>query len=523
MRLRCGFMVMRFITHVNHQPAIKSLFRELIRQQRRIPLLDVSKLGIVESGTRQFQNEFKLMSCNPQQYLRLISDEMKYIMKQDACTSLENETIFLVWFNKALELIKAIEDKDLEGIIETLLFYRERDAIDSNKKYQHYKSKGIEEFTGKISKTVTSKLPFPIKTYQNSNNSERLKRFKNDILESKTHKFRTTRKYLKHLQLHQQICIPQRLPFTKSKLPETNITEKIIQSTSSKAMNEGYNFKIIESIIGPEMEHKINYHHYMDKIQKHLDKGPYQPKIRFSSAGMKVGFIQLPTYDLSTMREIAIDSKKSAKLYGIIDIWESRESERNEKKNKDGSFDIAWSKMGDKMYSKEHHEKVHDSEAMWEYLLDKQLGKHRELQTYIDDWRQPLEMASDQLKKELHELTSKYRQNYLKTLKDEQKQLTEVFNDKYQVKVDKYDQLVHLLALNKVTIHSDLVNNDTNKGSTVEHQLVRDDHTLKHSRKGIPFVDRINQPKRLSDYLNDVKLEHYKIGMRYDKKFNVNM
>lgn len=513
---------MRFISHVNHEPAIRSLFRELIRQKRKIPRLNVTKVLSVETRDRKLQNEYKLLNYNASQYLQLISDEMMYILKQDACLKLDNETIFLLWYHKAIEMIKSIEQNDIEAIIKSLLEYRTRDQADSKKKYYHYKSKGIEEFDGKLPEDVSSKFAFPIKTYNQLTNSERLKRFKDEILESKLRKFRTTRKYLKHLQLNQRLCIPQRLPYTKSKLPETDITQKIPDSTSSKAMNEGYNFKMIESIITPEMEHKINYHHYLKKIQDHIDKGPFQPKIRFSSAGMKVGYIQLPTYNLSTMKEIAIDSKKSAKLYGIIDLWESQD-ERNEKSNKDGSFDIAWSKMGDKIFSKKYHEKLHDSEALWEYLLDQQLGKSQNLQVYINDWRSSLNMASNHLNQQLQDLTSKYRQGYLRDLKDEQKQLIEVFNDKYETKLEKYRQLVELLNLHKVSIHSDLVSIDINHHSTVEHHLNRDDHTLKHSRTGLPLVDRINQPKRLSDYMDDVKLQNYKIGMRYDKKFNVNM
>lgn len=552
-----------------HKKAVLSLYRNLLRLSKVVNNAKVPQ-SILSTNLVLVQ-ELEVAKINPSQYTEYLCSDIIHCIRQQFKRGKQKKSKdlqtkeFATLYSEGVRFLSILEDLSHNcnendsndntyddsfcNLLSFFTEFRQRDFNQRQRKAQTYFQNGIQEFDGKLPEEDLKISPWPLKPIQTLQNHEREKRLKQELETSAENKHKILRRYLKHLQMKNALAVPQLLPYTNLNLPAQNIklSSKIFKSTSFKAINLGYNLKLVESILIPELEFNVNFHHFLKPLEEVINqKGPFQVKIRQTNAGaVGIPFVKLPTPQLAKMREIAMDIKKLAKDFTLYSLWESSKDDiaSKERKNQDGSFSIGWFIQygpNAKMFSKDVHERLYQEEALWEFFLDKELIKteadtrnekeglldpsqfKHDLQliqkSYKNSWMEVLNTTSEVLHSNWQGYYKKYDSAYLKGLHNEQQKYQKLMNSKFQLKVDRYGKLLTILNKHNVSTHSDLISSKTTK-SRIDHQLFLNDIYIKKTRMGISESERRGLHCKLADYMDKANIPSYKIGMNYKKRF----
>lgn len=517
------------VHHPNHKGSVLSLFKELLTISRRFELL-------IDNTTPVYPQEWQLYRINPEKYRNYLRDEMFHIVRCEFKRKYTNMDEFAKSFQSGITALGILKSGLFNEIIALALDFRESQAQRNAHITNIYNDKGTKEFNGKFPEAITKHLAFPLKSYDQMTNSERLKRLKLELKMTKDNKHKVLRRYLKLLQMTNKLVVPQALAYSNMSLPKLELHDKIFGSTAKKALQQ-YNEAIVMGIMLPEMEYKLNMDVFMKKWTDSIDKGPFQPKIHTINAGpVPIPFIRLPYPQLRKMKEIAIDIKELVRKLTLKQMWESTRLQMTMPVNKDGSIDLSWYKKygNSKMFSKSYYEYWHEQEAMWEYHLIyerlKQTKTAKEMESpetrrYLENtlkqlmssWTSSIQDTNIILNAEISQYYQKYDRKYLQQVLQQQHEVLQQMEQQYQMRVDKYNKLIRTLNMYQVSPHSNLV--DRNKVGTqkIHQTLIKNDHQVKHTRTGLES-DRFGKRKQLADYMDDYEIPSFKVGRKYEKR-----
>lgn len=520
---------MNIVNHLNHKPAILSLYRTLLRGLQRIPQLELPHGS--EVYLPELQQELEVAKLYPVKYLNLLREEISYNLRQEFHKELDQD--FEDRYLKGIELADILEEHTSQGSI-NLVQYMIQFRSDEFKRFQSiaqsYVQGGVKDFDGKI--PLEKKFAFPIKHYRDLTNDDRETRLKQELNNSVENKHKIVRRYLKYLQMHGKLALPHRLPYTTVESSEDiDISSKVFKSTSVKAMRQAYNSLLIDSIIVPEIEHQINEEKISDLQKQINEKGPYQVKIRQTFSGaVGIPFVKVPFPRLTRMRTVAMDVKKLVQASNLLSFWQADPDDNSmrEKKTRDGGYDISWHKQygtSGLIYPYSYYKDLHMQEALWEFQM--YLLQHKEKpqdslikiqETFVDSWMADLDQVTKELKDEVKSFQNAYNTKYYKSLAKEREKFQEIMNSKYDLRVNRLNKLVEQVNEHSLCAHSELVNPSVEVSSN-DKELIRNDNTIKKLRMGMSLNERKGLGKRLANVMQECQISPFKIGMKYEKKF----
>lgn len=532
-----------------HRYAIITLYRSLIRHTNRLSTLEIAKTN--EECSKDFKTELFKANIDRKLYVKLLKSELFYIIqvefrnkdrgKINNPNNLRERIIAGLELQNNLENIKDNETAGLK-LIERLVKYRQQKHLEQTWRAEYLKDPvEIDKSRNKDKPTLllkqiesrSKKSQLPLRGFKNLKQKDKENRIKMELIRCEENTQKLLRRYLKKLQTNHEIPIPHLLPYTPESalLPvheSVSTSISIPGSTSKSSIAYAYDQEYIDAIIKPEMEFDINKYHYLENLQSIVnEKGPFKVQIQITEAGpIPVPYIRMPYPRLKQLKEVALDIKKMMRLVRLKTVWNALEDTNiTEPKFADGSYSVRGSKgfgEDERLHPKIYYDLLAQGEGLWEYLINASLKNDtsRDVASYINEWSEALEDATDSINEELTSYYQKY--NKLKSSKSpllyEQKILQHQMNVHYNEQLDRYTHILKLIEDNKVFKHSEIVNSDTVTKSYEEYLIENDSKKTKKSQKGMPSLERIGMGKHLGDYLDDVGYHNFKLGVNFDNK-----
>ncbi|CAN3501006.1 hypothetical protein DICA1_C18074 [Diutina catenulata] len=268
------------------------------------------------------------------------------------------------------------------------------------------------------------------------------------------HEGHLLRRWFKHQQKNGSLPIPQKLPYVE-RVADTydNPFYVISESTKSNTLQHAYDPLYVEAIIKPGLAFDINKHHFLDKLDQIVnERGPYEPRIRFTSAGPGlVPYIRMPYPQKRANEQVAMTIKKWITADRIARIWDADKKITSENSTSDGGYLVKHvSAFNNVVYPRSHYEKWAREEAQWDRLMDGTNTLH--------SWLEPLEVTSKHLRANVRQFEKQCSD--LAPLKRRLAKLTHKQKTHYDRLIATYGDIATQLQENVVFKHSDLVNRD---------------------------------------------------------------
>lgn len=451
-----------------------NVYKELIKGIRRIK---------PASGLSGF--ELQKYNLDPELYISHLKYELKYLVRFGSSKKVDVEALLLS--ERFLQVVD-----NLPKLIELVEEVRAEEF-----KLQKWRG-DIIKHTGSFTKS--KKLPVI------EQKLEKAEDFSSHLL----------RRYLKEKQRRGEIPIPQLLPDVKNTITSIPYKGKYTtpHTNKRKLMEAAYDMEYIHSIILPSLEYDINKYHYLDKLRLIVEKGPYQVKIKTTSAGpISMNYINLPYNRRSKMKNLALDIKKLITTTRIKNVWDSKDEVKEEKMSQDGSYSI----KGITMYPRSYYEKFALAEAAWDsHFTDKPL------RTLQKEWVEHLNITSKELSSEIKALHNQKR-TVLEDLKNESEQLQLQMDKHYDKQVEKYQELVNILKEKNVFKHGELVNGEKNT-LTFNQQLGRYNQVGTRERVGLnmnlsDYLRNATKPTQRKSKSKTLRTDNFQIGYRFYDRF----
>lgn len=543
----------QFALKLSHRDSVVSLYRDLIRQLSRLRNFSFPKLA-PNCATYEVQKEFEKAQLDRELYMKNLNFELSYIIReefrvtrkkiQNNAVGFRNKLIKGIELKECLETLgknRAVEDfSRILGMVleyrrkvhylqtrkaELLMFDKELDCKGGNRP--------MRVFRGEASKSKRATTVH--RNFNKLSAKDKVDRIKLELNQCGFNSQSLLRRYLKKLQCSHRIPIPSLLPYTKSigncALPELN-SLVFSGSTTTASIWAAYDIEYLEAILKPSLEYDINLHYYLEKLETIVEKkGPFRAKINVTQAGIvPMPYIETPFPRLDVMKEIALDIKKLMRLIKVLSVWHSvpNDTTITEKKNRDGSFSVKWSRgfgNDERMYPRYKYEQLARDELLWDLILEaheKRLFKILEVEKLDENpWLEYLELTSLQLQIAVNFYHQKYKKMKTRNSKlfTDQKHLQDQMNLHFDNLVMSYNNLVRHLRGLGICKHSEIVNTPHLANKTYSSYLSENDKIIpRKKRQGMPLIERLGMGKKLGDYLDDYGFHYYKWGMKFDKK-----
>lgn len=511
---------------ISHRHATLSLYRSIVRRVGRLQKVTIPEIS---NNNSKIELELARMHTDPKSYGKLLCLEVKYSAKEgfQRFSSLKRAASVRGKVQYAVEIHDLLHQLISSGgspqawnaFLEQLIDYRARSFED-----QKWRAENIR-LRDKLLPTKYAKDPRKqkhVKLMLDRSKPRKLvpQTYAERQKESHKHSAKLLRRYLKTLQLHNEIPLPHLLPYTpieQNYTPSTPSASVMVPgSTKENALRSAYDQDYIESIVIPGLEDKINRHHYLEDLRKIVDeRGPFKVQINITNAGpMPIPYIRMPYRRLKPMKEVAMDIKKLMSLMRISTVWNMDELSKSspESPDKDGSYAIKGSKgfgPEERMFPKAYYSEIAEHEALYEHMLRTQMGKKSSFGDIFASWTEYLEVTSAVLHEQVNEYFKKYRQlrSSRSPLLKQQRELQQAQFEHFDRQVQKYNAVVGALNEDQVFGHSFVNSNLVN--------TTFDDY---HG-ESFPHLERVGMGKRLADYLQENGHHFFKWGMKFDKRF----
>lgn len=545
----------------SHKSLTRAMYRALLRGlnglKSKIPKVDQADQSI------HLRAELRKVSTSPELYGKFLTSELKYYVDGEFRKEYShlNEKSLHLKLVDGVNLIQALNatkqdpdnSKNWTGIISILVNHRNNQFLRQQWKAHYLKNRQEIDAARNRDKPSLVKKRLQSRAQSRVNlapmfslltANEQYKVYKNQAAESKHNAAFVVRNYLKKLQLQGRIPNPYKLPYVSDSLSKQTLnmpdpTVLLPGSTKHSVMKSAYDFDYIESILKPEIEFKINKHHHLDKLNKQVkEDGPFKVKIRSTNSGaMTAHFLELP-YTRKQMKDIAMDVKRLVRTARKSYVWNynarNLETKMSETKVGDG-YAVRDSKgysHDEIMFTREYHEKLVDSEALWELLLEEEIirgegrwtpetaGELTRLRRSLRaSWREALEISTQAIENEVHLFYEKYKVDKDHAIFKDQAKFQKEMNAVHQKRTDDYKELLATLKLHQVFVHSDLVNFNHPVTRGYDEELKSEERKKEKLRHGVPETERTAMGKRLGDYLQDIGYHAYKMGYLFAKRF----
>lgn len=551
---------------LGHTVLLRSMYRRILRGLAKIrqidPVVDLTK---GEDGLT-LHRELVKASKNPKLYGEYLRTELKYRIDEEFRKYYPriNERSLYPKLVEGEKLVGFLQDVRKEtrncmlwsSIIEILVANRQRELdrncwkrayLSSKAEIDQGRDKEVNPLIAKRRQSSRLREYDTSKKYTSLTASHRRKALKKAIGESEENAAFVVRNYLKKLQLNGRIPNPYKLPYVPASLTRQTINMPkenalIPGSTKTVVVDAAYDSQYIESIIKPEVEFKINQHHYMAPLEKIVNEdGPYKVKISASNAGiMKAYYIRLPFPKFAEMRQIAVDIKRLVRTARKLFLWNLQLSNAPDAKAKRlglgyhvrGSEGFSTDEL---MYPREYYENLVNREANWELLmeLEEQKAKYGEdfvlseqfndkfqkrAREVFDSWLQPLRETTNILKEDVRLYHKKYNVGIDDPIWKKQLKYQKMMNESFEDKVTRYTELLTQLEKDRVFMHSELYRTSPVTQDYTKTMVSEEGKSVKY-RHGIPETERKGQGKRLGDYLEDMGFKGYKMGYKFARRF----
>ncbi|ODV81820.1 uncharacterized protein CANTADRAFT_43554 [Suhomyces tanzawaensis NRRL Y-17324] len=517
---------MRLYDKLSHKLAVRALFRSLLRR--------VKGANITISATNPDHAKYSL---DPQLYISYLKSEWKYNLRMEFSSMHKTEKSFAKSFLRGVEIDQRIATSESRGdaLVEVMLEYRKTKFQEQKWRANYLERKqDIQKQDDKAAKELQlrkqeSKLKKPIDPKQIFHRLEAPQKHRvvlSELKASKEFSEHLLRRYLKLKQQSLQLPNPAMLPNTPDikEIPEYKSKYALPGSTRHDLIKAGYDTEYIDAIVKPSLEYDINKYHYLNNLQHIVNnKGPYPVKIATTSAGpIPMPYIKVPFARPQQMKQIALDTKKLWTVIRIRNVWVSEPGTiKDEKMFSDGRYSIPGSRgFGPEqfMYPRSYYQKLAESEALWEYVLDRETGGSRSFSSYVSDWTEHLDINTKVLEAKVDAYFSKYSQLRTRnsSLQKERDALQLQMNEHYDQLVATYDSLINELNTQGIFKHSEIVN--PAKVTQTYPQIL---DTTPHARvsEGIPELERIGMGKKLGDYLREAGVKSFSWGEKFYKRF----
>ncbi|CAH2350393.1 hypothetical protein CLIB1423_01S09076 [[Candida] railenensis] len=555
------------VHNVGHRQGVLSLYRSLLRNINKIQNGSF-QYPLSQSMPNSFpmSQEIKKYNLNSELYLKYMQSELRRSIQLEFRSKKKSEQ----------QDINKIRDKIESGIeLDSVLEALNTNKVDNIRPFydllsivisfrnikineQHWRAEYLQDPEAIDSERKKEMSPLQAKRFdtikqreksikQNSKSisklhheRDKLKRVREERKQSHLNSLRVLQRYFKKLQGYHLIPNPSLLPYTPEEIDIVDVEHSPM--VKEKTLMEAYDWEYIEAIIKPGLAYDINFHHYYENY-KHIveKKGPYKVHIRTTEAGpLPMPYLELPFPRLAEMKQIALDIKRSLKLFRLKMVWEVTQqtmSQITEPKFKDGSFNVKGSKGfrtgprtdGDeeRVFPKSHYEKWCKWEADWEYSMELERGGDRSGSSrafFVSQWMESLDISSQYLDREL----AFYFTHYKDLVKDpnsqiyqDQKKYQEIMDQHYDNLLKTYRAMSKELVKSKLFKHGELVNgNSIGNDKTFKDLVSVEDSRSRHSKVGgIPELERIGMKMQLGDYLSKYGLKNFQWGYKFDKKF----
>ncbi|EMG45719.1 hypothetical protein SBY92_003517 [Candida maltosa Xu316] len=485
----------------DHQVAICSLYRSLLRKSQSIKQQQTN----IPHSFNKYEILFNIRESFRKEY-----NDTEAILKQ---------------ITKGIELDGILERKDWDGLMRFVEVER-KEVFESQQRRASYlenqdkvNKRIINAIRGKEKSIAVSqtKRRIPYKVPDLNTISGQHTFIRDGLSEAKGNGSISLKMYLKELQKLHKFPDPKLLPYTWEFVAGTGDTyeaKHIVMGLTDKSL-KSYDQDIMQSIIIPDMEYKIN-RHYLDKLKGNIDeKGPFKAAIKETFSGVtRIPYVVQSTKHKVGRMNVAQLVKEQIYFKRMTRIWDSPTDVEEENVSKDGSYSVKGSKgLGpeENVYPRRYYQQWTDAEELYEVLLEinkNLLANGSSKITNFDQfyWNEALDVTSEYLAKSFQKSLAKAN----KDISEVQKNIQAGYDESYNKHIEKYQKLIEKLGKYKVFKHSDLVT-PSNTSSIYEN-------LPKRSIDSFPITDRIGKGKALADFMRDEGMNYLEYGQKFVKK-----
>lgn len=503
--------------------------------------------------------EIKKSQLDLEKYKELLLSELRFLTREAFLNeNRNNSTNQFKKYTCGTDLIEALNDI-LEGksmswnhLISLLVNFRELRAKESLWRHNFRKDQEIIEqgiFKREPSALVKKKLSEGRRLkaqkvsvpFRSLTSNERTKEYKKQVALSRINASKTMKIHLKSLQLLGLIPNPLKLPYLSTLksaqyLAQPQQRHLIPGSVKSAVLKKAYDEDIIRTILGSELEYRLNEKHFFGKVEHVVNRrGPAKIKIIASHSGaMPVHFLRTPRKQLKFMKMVGIDVKRLMRCIRKRFIWNlngDKSQSVSETKHGDG-YSVVGSRgysFDEIMFPREYYQKLANEEALWEYVLEKNSQresaipiprdeKSNRLNQLLLEWTEALEISTVMIDQELELYFRKYR-TITKELRTQRAKLQLDSNKHHEKVAARFLKLLSVFEDEDVFMHSDLYNNKILTASKYESMLANDDSFPPKLRRGVST--RESTGILLGDYLAAFGFKGFKMGQNFRKRHSI--
>lgn len=534
---------------------IRSMYRDIVRGIVRLkchnPTIDMKP-----DLPRNLQTELEKFQTDPSAYKKYLLSELQFLAKEEFLKQNKNNLMNL--YRKlsrgeklvnTLKSIRNLPSLSWNGLISLLVDHRMLHLYQSvwRQKFAENReeiNQGIlkdmprelaRKKSSELQRLKTHKVTAPFGTLSSG---DRTKVYRKRVIESRSNTARIIKLHLKTLQLLGHIPNPFKLPYvplSASFLPLDQPRQRYLIPGSAKTsvLKKAYDYQIIKTIMEPEVEYRLNEKHFLGSIEHIVNnRGPARIKIAVTQAGvMPASYLRQPQKHLKFMQMVAMDIKRLMRCARKKFIWNLTSQKSNvvsEPKYGEG-YGVIGSRghsYDEIMYPREYYQQLAVDEAIWEHVVFCQTmnekptvsNSQNALDTALDSWISPLNVASAAVDQEMDLFFNKYKA-ITKQLRVEREIVQNKSNAYHKVVVSNYLKLIKALEEKHVFMHSDLYNNDHTPQTRYDAELIVQDKILPKLRVGV--AEREKPGKSLGHYLVAAGFKGFKMGQTFKKRLDI--